>query len=100
MTGEELGTLLGDAVSELEGASLTIDECIGQLLIGEVTITNDETDDDLDGEGLRMTASEFNEQLGVVANGLDSLIADIESVKDILLSIDANNLFANEEAIE
>jgi len=89
MTGEDLGRILGDVISELQNASMEIEETVDMLLdVDGKVILPEGADDDVAADQPRMTAGELGELIGDVLSVLESATAGIEGVGDTLRSID------------
>ena len=100
MTGKELGTILGDAIAELQNASMEIEETVGMLLsIDGMAIVPNGAEDDVEENQPRMTVEELGELLGDVLSVLETATAGVEGVGDMLRSIDGVT-FASSEAYE
>ena len=89
MTGEELGKILGDVISELQNASMEIEETVDMLLdIDGKVILPKGGDADVAVDQPRMTVGELGELIGGALNVLESAVAGIEGAGDTLRSID------------
>ena len=97
MTGEELGRILGDAISELQNASMEIDGTVDMLLsIDGKVIVSDEDDDETPLDQPYMTIDELGELIGDALSELESVTMDIENARDSLQSIDGSTLATSE----
>lgn len=93
MTGEELGRILGDAISELQDASMEIEETVDMLLdIDGKVILLDETDDEAAGDQPSMTVDELSELICDALSELESATAVIEDASGLLQSIDGSTI--------
>lgn len=96
MTGEELGTILGDVVSVLENVSMDTEEIVSELLdINGRTILLDGADGDGESNQPCMTIDELGELLGNAVSELETIVMEIENAMDQLQSIDGKTLTAN-----
>ena len=91
MTGEELGRILGDAISELQSASMEIEETVDTLLeIDGKAILLDEADSEAEPDQPYLTIGELGELIGNALSELESVTMVIESASSLLQSIDGN----------
>lgn len=96
MTGEELGRILGDAISELQSASMEIEETVDSLLeIDGKAILLDEAGDEVEPDQPYLTVGELGELIGNALSELESVTMVIESASGLLQSIDGNALTAS-----
>ena len=96
MTGEELGRILGDAISELQSASMEIEETVDALLeIDGKAILLDEADSEAEPDQLYLTIGELGELIGNVLSELESVTMVIENAGSLLQSIDGSALAAS-----
>lgn len=97
MTGEELGTTLGDAISQLEYASTEIEETVSRLFeVDGKAILLEDDDNEAVADKPSMTVDELGELLADAVGMLESVVAEIESAMDMLQSIDGQSLAAGE----
>lgn len=97
MTGEELGRLLGDAISELQSASMEIEGTVDMLLdIDGKVIVQAGTDNADAADQPHMTVDELGELLGNALGELESIVMEIEGAWDLLQSIDGNAISESE----
>ena len=97
MTGEELGRLLGDAIGELQSASMEIEGTVDMLLdIDGKAIVQAEADNADATDQPHMTIDELGELIGNALGELESVVMEIEGARDLLQSIDGNTLFESE----
>ena len=96
MTGEELGRILGDAISELQSASMEIEETVDALLeIDGKAILLDEADSEAEPDQPYLTIGELGELIGNALSELESVTMVIGSASSLLQSIDGNALTAS-----
>lgn len=96
MTGEELGRILGDAVNELQSASMEIEATVDSLLdIDGKAILLDEADDEIEPDQPYLTIGELGELIGDALNELESVTMVIENASGLLQSIGGNALTAS-----
>ena len=96
MTGEELGRILGDAISELQSASMEIEETVDALLeIDGKAILLDEADSEAEPDQPYLTIGELGELIGNALSELESVTMVIESASSLLQSIDGSALAAS-----
>ena len=96
MTGEELGRILGDAISELQSASMEIEETVDTLLdIDGKAILLDGADEEVEPDQPYLTIGELGELIGNALSELESVTMVIESASSLLQSIDGNALTAS-----
>ena len=97
MTGEELGSLSGDVISELQSASMEIEDTVDMLLdIDGKAIVLAEVDDASVADQPHMTIDELGELIGNALGELESVVMEIEGARDLLQSIDGSALSENE----
>ena len=97
MTGEELGRLLGDAISELQSASMEIEGTVDMLLdIDGKVIVQAGTDNAYAADQPHMTIDELGELIGNALGELESVVMEIESARDLLQSIDGSAISESE----
>ena len=97
MTGEELGRILGDVISELQNASIEIEETVDMLLdIDGKVILLEGANDDVVADQPRMTIRELGELIGDVLSVLESATMGIEGAGDALRSIGGVDFTAGE----
>ena len=89
MAGKELGKVLGDAISELQNASMEIEATVDMLLSidGKIITSNEDVDEMQLGQP-HITIDEFGALIGDALSELESVTMDIESARDSLQSID------------
>ena len=96
MTGEELGRILGDAISELQSASMEIEETVDALLeIDGKAILLDEADSEAEPDQPYLTIGELGELIGNALSELESVTMVIENAGSLLQSIDGSALAAS-----
>ena len=89
--------ILGDAISELQNASMEIDGTVDMLLsIDGKVIVSDEDDDETPLDQPYMTIDELGELIGDALSELESVTMDIENARDSLQSIDGSTLATSE----
>ena len=97
MTGEELGRLLGDVISELQSASMEIEDTVDMLLdIDGKAIVLAEMDNANVTDQPHMTIDELGELIGNALGELESVVMEIEGARDLLQSIDGSALSESE----
>lgn len=88
MAEKELGKVLGDAISGLENASMSIDDTISQLLdIDGKVILLKESDDEIKIAQPSMTIEELGEIIEATLSELKCIVLEIESAQDLLQTI-------------
>lgn len=96
MTGEELGRILEDAISELQSASMEIEETVDALLeIDGKAILLDEADSEAEPDQPYLTIGELGELIGNALSELESVTMVIENAGSLLQSIDGSALAAS-----
>ena len=96
MTGEELGRILGDAISELQSASMEIEETVDTLLeIDGKAILLDGADEEVEPDQPYLTIGELGELIGNALSELESVTMVIENAGSLLQSIDGSALAAS-----
>ena len=89
MTGEELGRILGDVISELQNASRELEETVDMLLdIDGKVILPEAANGDVAADQPCMTVGELGELIGDVLSLLESATSGVEGAGDMLRSID------------
>jgi len=88
MAGNELGVILGDAISELQNASTEIEEIVGALFEVDGKTILLSADEDAEAEQPYMSAKELGALITNALSELETVVASIESANDLLRSAD------------
>ena len=91
MDANELGRILGNAISELENAAITIDETIDMLMDVDGKLILEDGADEAEAEGKPyMTSSELGDLLSNALDGVENVSMAADNVRGLLESIESD----------